>query len=93
MTEAEILRVESALGYALPKHYRQFILQHGDELQRINIAIPLRVLPYSDPDEMIRDNEFSRTGDIFRIGEEQHPWPDSHFLIATNGAGDYWYVY
>jgi hypothetical protein len=92
MSEADVARVEAALGYSLPAHYRQFILRR-DEIRRIKDALPLRTVMYDDREEMIRDNVFSRTGDVFRLGEEQLPWPDTYLLVATNGGGDFWYVH
>lgn len=93
MTEADLVKIESALGYSLPAHYRTFILQHGNEIRRIENALPLRSVLYTDPEEMIDANNFSRTGDVFRLGEGQLPWPENYLLVATDGGGDYWYVH
>jgi hypothetical protein len=93
MSEVEAAQVEAALGCVFPAYFREFIVRYSDELKQTQTALPLRTGLYTDPDEMIRDNVFSRTGDVFRLGEEQRPWPENYLLVASNGGGDYWYVY
>ncbi len=94
MTEADIAQIEVALGYSTPHHYREFITRHAGELRRIKDTLPLRAVIHTEPDDVIGDNLFARRSpECFIIGEDNQPWPEGHFIIGTNGGGDYWFVH
>ena len=56
-----------------------------------------RAVLHHDPEAIICDNLFARENPgVLTIGEDEAtevPWPANHFIIGTNGGGDYWFIY
>ena len=96
MTESDILGIESALGLALPRDYRQFLVAGVDEAKRIAEDLPFLATSWTDADEIIRGNRLARAfADEMTIGEDEDDetsWPDRYVLVGTNGGGDFWFV-
>ena len=93
MKEVEIHKIESSLSCKLPKGYRKFLLNRGEEVAELKELLPLRVVLWMDPDEIIDENQSARKyADDKPIGKKRNPWPDHYFLVGTNGAGDYWFI-
>lgn len=95
MTEADVARIESALGHSLPADYRAFLIRHADELRRMDELRTLRAVIHYDPDEIIGDNNFAhrRGAGVFQLGPERRPWPENYLIVGTNGGGDYWFIH
>lgn len=94
MTEADLARVESVLGRQIPSHYRKFIVSHIDELRQLKDLRPKWAIIHREADNLISDNQQARreAAVSFTIGEDQQPWPESNFIVGTNGGGTYWFV-
>ncbi|AWM37548.1 SMI1 / KNR4 family protein [Gemmata obscuriglobus] len=93
MGEAEVARIESALGHPLPGEYRDFLRRHADEVRRIKATLPQRAVLWTDADAIIRENLAARQRAAWMtVGEDEEPWPASYLVVGTNGAGDYWFV-
>lgn len=91
MTEADILRVEAALGHPLPGEYRYFLRKYSEEIRRIKQALPTRAVFWTTADDIIRGNQnVRRYADGMTV--EGEPWPEWYLVIGTNGGGDYWFV-
>ena len=94
MTDADFKRIAAELGHPVPRVYREFMLANAAELRAAAEAMPLRSMIYLDPQEVIDSNRFAREHptDVFPIGEDDEPFPDTYFLIGDNGGGDYWFL-
>jgi hypothetical protein len=93
MGESDVARIETALGHPLPAEYRDFLRRHADEVRRIKESLPFRVVLWTDPDDIIRENREARKyADAMTIGEDGEPWPDEFLVVGTNGGGDFWFV-
>jgi len=93
MKEADVKKIETALGCSLPAEYRSFLIDHSDEVRRIKEMLPLRAVLWSDPKEIIRENKAARKyAHEMVIGKEERPWPKDFLLVGTNGGGDYWFI-
>lgn len=91
MEEAEIVRIERTLGYSLPGEYRYFLWRHTDEVREIEELLEFRAVLWTDADDIIAGNrDLDKQADVMLVGDE--PWPDTFFLVGTNGGGDYWFV-
>jgi hypothetical protein len=96
MYEADVARIEEALGHLLPSQYRDFLIHYGDELREINEALPFRAVLWWDADDVIRENLMFRrhAADLpIASGRSEQPWPDYFLVIGTNGGGDYWFIH
>jgi hypothetical protein len=93
MTDAAITKIESALGYALPNDYRDFLRKNGDEVIRIKELLPLRAVLWTDAEEIIRQNFGMRKyAKEMTIGRRGRRWPENYMVVGTNGA-DYWFIH
>ncbi|HEY1188361.1 MAG TPA: SMI1/KNR4 family protein [Gemmata sp.] len=93
MGEADVARIESALGCLLPGEYRDFLRRHSDEVCRIKAAVPFRAVLWTDADAVIRENlDARKRSDAMTIGKDGEPWPEEFLVVGTNGGGDYWFV-
>jgi hypothetical protein len=93
VTETDVARIESSLGRPLPSGYRTFLLLHSDEVRLIKEKLPYRAVLWTDPDEIIRENQEARTyAAAMTIGEDEKPWPEDYLVVGTNGGGDYWFI-
>jgi hypothetical protein len=93
MTERDIKRIESALGSALPTEYREFLVEHSDDVSRIKQLLPLRAILWSDAKEIITGNNATRkSAKEMCIGPEHEPWPETFVVVGTNGGGSYWFI-
>lgn len=94
MSDKDIDYIELCLGYSLPHEYRVFLARHSDELRRIKELLPCRAVIWTDPDEIIRTNEwFRRHADQMPVDDKRSPWPENYLVVGTNGAGDYWFAH
>ena len=90
MTEADLGRIEAAIGSPLPAHYRDFLRDHSDTLRGTKARFPMMVVLQHDPEVLIRDNA---PGSRPRMWVGEHlDWPEEFFRVGTNGGGDYWFV-
>jgi hypothetical protein len=93
VTEQEIAGIETAVGVALPDHYRRFLLGHADELRDAKQRLPMRAILYSEPADIIWINKALRDNPhMIEVNEDEDPWPPNFFMIGTDGGGDYWMV-
>ena len=91
MTEAEILRVEAALGYPLPGEYRYFLLRYSEEVRRIKQAVPRWAALWITAEDIIHGNQNARRYAVGMTVDDE-PWPEDYMVVGTNGGGDYWFV-
>jgi hypothetical protein len=95
ISETEIASIEAAIKKKLPKAYRDFLLKHSGEvadLEKLSDAKKeYRVFPWSAADEITSENV--RSAKFLVRGEKFEPFGEEVILIATNGGGDYWFVY
>jgi hypothetical protein len=93
MTNAAITKVESALGFALPNDYRDFLSNNADEVLRIKELLPLRAVLWTDAEEIIRENIAMRKhAKEMTVGRQGRRWPETYIVVGTNGA-DYWFIH
>lgn len=95
MTDADLNRIETRLGIALPVPYRELMRTRAEELRGLTQEIRgvthcwFDELLYLDADEVIEVNLSERQPDAET--EFAFPnWSETFFLIGTNGAGDYY---
>ena len=93
MTEHEIAGIETAVGIALPAHYRWFLMEHADTLRDAKQRLPMRAILYSEPGDIVWINKALRDNPhMIEVNEDEDPWPPNYFMIGTDGGGDYWMV-
>jgi hypothetical protein len=94
MTEADLTKIESALGFALPSDYLDFLRTQSDEVRRIKEMLPLRAVLWTEADDIIRQNRDGRKyAKDMTVGENAQPWPTNYMVVGTNGGGDYWFIH
>ena len=95
ITEADVVRIESALKGPLPKAYRKFLLEHSGEVaaleKRSDEAGEFTVFPWSRADDIIKEHSYDLS--FLYLEETNETLEDKVVLVATNGGGDYWFVY
>lgn len=97
MTESDIRRIESSVGFLLPVEYRRFLLEHARAIPDLKRKARQQglfgVYPYSTIEGIVSSNTGDRTW--MRIGAEgdDQPFADHVVFIADNGGGDYYFVY
>jgi hypothetical protein len=92
--KAEIDYIELCLGSPLPPDYRRFLTHHAAELRSIKDQLPLKAVLWTDPDDIIRGNQYARQHAArMLVGRRGRPWPVNYVVVGTNGAGDYWFVH
>jgi hypothetical protein len=84
MDEADIVRIEAAVGCPLPGGYRTFLAKSSAEVARLAVAMPSRAVIWTRADLIIRGNQTGRG-----IGP---PWETGAVVVGTNGGGDFWFV-
>jgi hypothetical protein len=93
MTDADLDRIESALGLKVPAFYRRFMLDYprwlpGKQPAWSDVA---RWELADDPDRVIRFNRYVRG---FRPGELFHdgPWPEHYFVIGSERDQNWFFL-
>ena len=83
MTEADLRRIEQALGLALPSAYRAVMQQYpvGPDSVAQDCAMP------DDADRVIEQNLGYREHGFFGAA-----WPEQYFAFGHNGFGDPFYL-
>ena len=96
MTDAEIEKIDAALGCTLPVDYRTVLALHADTLTRASRTLRYFVVPWTDADRIIKENLASRSHALeMSIGEDEDdalPWPNHFVVVGTNGGGDFWFI-
>ncbi len=82
INETDIAKIESALGFELPRPYAELLLDYPDELRETEAP---DYWLFANPAEIIDHNLEVREKGYF--GEE---WPDQYIIIGHNGCGDYY---
>ena len=91
MNESDIALIESSLRISLPADYKEFLLQHTDEVRQIKAKLPFRAVLWTDAEQIISENELAQSkAGMMRIGKKH--WPKNYCVVGTNGAGDYWFI-
>ncbi len=89
ITEADVVRIESALKGPLPKAYRTFLLEHSGEVaaleKRSDEAGEFTVFPWSRADEIIKEHSYDLS--FLYLEETNETLEDKVVLVATNGGG------
>ena len=93
MSEKDIVRVESALGCRLPVGYRNFLVRHTDEIERIKKALPTRAVLWTNANLIIRANRAEEIAAMAKAYGAEGPWSDETIVVGTNDGGDYWFVH
>ena len=79
MTDTDCQRIEEALRVKLPASYHEVLTRRAAEFAKLNGVLPYVVTPWIDAEEIIKANT-------------ANPRPRC-LLVATNGAGDFWFVH
>ena len=93
MTNAELDRIESALGVKLPAFYRRFMLDYPrwlpekqpdwSDVERGELA--------NEPNRVIHFNRYVRgfgPGEFF----DDRPWPDHYFVIGSEEEQNWYFL-
>jgi hypothetical protein len=90
MTEADLAFVESELQVTLPEAFRQFMLQHGQELRRAENVLRYDVVLSTDAEAVVKLNrEIREFGIEVGIHATPAPWPLEYLALNDNTGGDY----
>jgi len=93
MTDADLNRIESALGLKLPAFYRRFMLDYPQwlvekqpdwsDVERGELA--------NDPERVIHFNQYVRG---FEPGEffDDRPWPPDYFVIGSEEEQNWYFL-
>jgi cell wall assembly regulator SMI1 len=96
VTSADVDRIEAALGCKLPPDYRELLVTHADVLTRASSTLEYFAVPWTEADDIIRGNRDARSyADDMTFGTDEDgelPWPEHHFVVGTNGGGDFWFI-
>lgn len=100
MVEADLTRIEAALGLTLPGGYREYALRYVEEDARIVDDVfdqfdEPTSSPYTTADELIKANARFRNGTMYwGVGGKKQPFPAERILvIGENGGGNYCFIY
>lgn len=94
MTEADLDRIESALGFALPAFYREYMQAYAPDLraQQPEWLRPVNEWEFADdPDRVIALNRSVRAqaeGYFF----DDRPWPDELLVIGSEHDQNYFAI-
>jgi hypothetical protein len=84
MTQSDLLAIESELQTKLPKVFRTFMLNHGEEIRQAEKTLRYEVVLKTDPKEVVELNL-----EVRHFGIETEPWPLEYLALSDNGAGDH----
>jgi hypothetical protein len=94
MKEMDIKKLEVSLGYSLPQAYRQFLLNHSDELNQVKKVLSFYAVLWTTPKEIVKGNKLVRKyARDMTIGKNEDPWLENYMVVGTNGGGDYWFIH
>ncbi len=94
MKEKDIKQLEVKLGYALPKDYRDFLLNKSLELAKAKKFLLFYAVLWSNPRQILKENKLVRKyADDMLVGTKEEPWPENFVVVGSNGGGDYWFIY
>lgn len=95
MTEADIDRIETRLGIAVPAEYREFQTSRGDKLKGLTHVLGgvsygfFDDSLYLDAETVIETNRIERKPDS-GTGDAFPGWWETFFLIGSDGGGGYY---
>jgi hypothetical protein len=94
MTEADLDRIEQALGFPLPAFYRRFMVDYprwlpGEQPEGFD---PVTEWEFAnDPDRVIEFNQFVREQEEGYFVDDG-PWPDEYLVIGSEEDQNYFAV-
>jgi cell wall assembly regulator SMI1 len=96
MTNADIDRIEVALGRTLPPDYKALLANHTATLAQAASTLRYFAVPWTEADDIIRGNLAARShADSMTIADDddlEKPWPEEYLVVGTNGGGDFWSI-
>ena len=94
MTEADLDRIENALGFPLPAFYRRFMVRYPRWLldKQPPWLKPITEWDFADnPDRVIEFNRFARAQEPGWFFDDI-PWPDEYLIIGNEYDQNYYLV-
>jgi len=94
MTEADLDRIEAALGFALPAFYREYMRAYPSDLRakQPEWLKPVTEWEFADdPDRVIAFNRFIRVQEEGWFFDDR-PWPDELLVIGSEADQNYFAV-
>lgn len=99
MTPEDLVAIETRLNIALPRHYREFMLDYPDVLKEARLdsgggkqESPEDSYLLNSADAVIEANEWLHEPGLMMLDSETEPWDDNYFVIGKDVGGNMWCV-